>query len=98
MIIVILWLYHFKGLVTLFIEYHSEMFLDMIRFYSCYDNSTISGAGVMSSVTSRFISFITIETTASGLQVSSSFINSFTVILFFPFYLLVNFHPDTRTW
>ena len=39
----------------------------------------------MISVTSRFISFITIETTASGSQASSSFINSFTVILLFPF-------------
>nr|DAW06388.1 MAG TPA: hypothetical protein [Caudoviricetes sp.] len=28
-----LWLYHFKGLVTMFIEYHSEVLLDMIRYY-----------------------------------------------------------------
>lgn len=33
MIIVMLWLYHFKGLVTMFIEYHSEVLLDMIRCY-----------------------------------------------------------------
>lgn len=34
MIIVMLWLYHFKGLVTMFIEYHSEVLLDMIRYRS----------------------------------------------------------------